>query len=236
MKITKAELQEMIKESIYVEMVSLAQEQKQLAEYFNIYLEETPFLQEHRNLKSKEALLEFFGPFKRLKTADLAKMSQDKETKAAGKAASGEKRKYANLAKATEGARKKLSSLKLTDVAAMEVALEAYVESLVDLYQGMKGADLDANLKSQLSKPFAAAAYTLQNLSTSLADAANDLFSAVPRSSGVYSAGQEAADIETQQKSFMRTPGQQLKQAAKDVWAGLGGPPGGGTRGGPPPA
>jgi len=218
MKIKKSQLRKMVRETIYEETTSLAHEQKQLAEYVDLYLEETPFLQEHRKINSRKALLEFFGPFKKLGVKDLEKMGREKETRVTKQAGAQATKKLAGLVKSTEAARKKLASTKLTNVAAMQVGLESYVERLIDLYQAIKGEEVDASLQTKLSKPFAVAAYTLQSLSASLTDAANDLFSAVPKSSGVYSAGREAQSIEKQQQSFMMTPAQRVGQAAKDVW------------------
>lgn len=211
MKLKKSELRKMVREAVQNEVVSIAREQKNLSECVKVYLEEAPFLAEHKEINSRKALLEFFGPFKRLKTADIEKMGKEKDVK-----------QLVGLAKDAEKARKGLGSIKLTNVNAVEIALENYIEKLTDLWSGLREAEVDEQLKSKLSKPFAAAAYTLQSLSASLADAANDLFSAVPRASGVYSAGREAGEIESSLKAAMKGPGDVARDIASLGASGMG--------------
>lgn len=222
MKIKKSQLRRMIKESVKVQTLAIAFEQKQTAHYAMVCLHNTPFLKEHKKLKSKKQLLEFFGPFKKLGVSDLEKMSQKKDVETKSRSQSKDTQVIKKMANEAEAARKQLASTKLTDVTTVQKVLNLYIDKLQDLFELQKVADLDPQTKEQISKPFAAAAFTLQNLSQSLSDAADKLFQAVPRDSGVYSAGREAADIEKAQKSFMMGPGQRLAQMGKDVWSGAG--------------
>lgn len=233
MKIKKSQLRKMIKESVQEQSTKIAFEQKKTAHYAMVCLHNLPYLKEHKDLKSRKQLLEFFGPFKKLGVADLEKMGQEKETKAKAQAQAKDVKVIMKVAGEAEAARKQLAQAKLTDVASVEKALNNYVDRLHDLFELQKVADLDPKTKEQISKPFAAAAYTLQNLSQSLSDAADKLFQAVPRGSGIYSAGREAQDIEQAQKSFMMGPGQRLRQMGRDV-LGMGGRGMGVGRGRPP--
>lgn len=226
-KISKAQLQKMIKESVQGQVGSIACEQKRVAAYARICVAKTPFLREHRNLKNKKSLLEFFGPFKKLNPEDLEKMGKEKEQKTKSKDKSKDIKVLSKMAKEVEQSRKKLGSINLTNVSEIDKTLDDYINKLYDLYELQQVVDLDQNEKEQIGKPFAAAAYTLQNLSKTLNKAANKLFQAVPKGSGLYSAGKEAADIEKATKAFMMGPGERLKQAGKDVWSGMSGPPGG---------
>jgi len=221
MKIKKSQLRKLVSESVKRESTSIALEQKQAAHYALVCLYNTPFLKEHKKINSKKQLLEFFGPFKKLGVQDLERMGKEKGEKAQAKAQQRDTRAVMQMAKGVEKARKNLAATKLTDVRAVEQALNSYIDQLYDLYELQKVAEVDSATKEELSKPFAAAAYTLQSLSQSLNDAADKLFQAVPRGSGVYSAGREAADIEKAQKSFMMGPGQRLVQMGKDI-GGLG--------------
>lgn len=227
MKVKMSQLRNLIKESVQEQIVELAQSQKQLSTYAKICVRKTPFLYEHKNIKSKANLMEFFGPFKKLGVKDLEKMGQEKETKTKEKTQKKDISTMLQMSKEVESARKQLASTKITDVNSIDKALEQYVDKLYDLYQLQQVADLDPTTKAQISKPFAVAAFTLQNLSQSLSDAANKLFQAVPKESGLYSAGREASEIEKATQAFMSGPGGRLKQMGKDVWAGLSGPGGG---------
>lgn len=211
MKIKKSELRKMVREAVRNEVLTIAKEQKNLSECVKVYLKEAPFLTEHKKINSRKALLEFFGPFKRLKTTDIEKMGKEKGVK-----------QLMGLAKDTEKARKGLGSIKLTNVNAIEVALENYIEKLTSLWGGLQKTEIDEQLKSKLSKPFAAAAYMLQNLSALLADAANDLFRSVPRATGVYSAGQEANEIENSLKAAMKSPGDIARDIVSLGASGIG--------------
>ena len=222
MKIKKSQLRQMIRESVKRESVSLACEQKQVAHYAQVCLHNTPFLKEYKNVKTKGQLKEFFGPFKKLGVQDLEKMGQGKAEKKKAADKSKMVKSLMGQVKAVEKARKNVAGAKLSDVGSVSAALDAYVNELVDLFAAQQGLDLEAAEKAAVSKPFVAAAYTLQNLSRALNDAAENLFSSVPKSSGVYSAGREAADIEKAQKKFMRGPAQQMAAMAKDVWDSSG--------------
>lgn len=222
MKIKKSQLRNLIRESVKREAVSLACEQKQSAHYALVCLHNTPFLKEYKNVRSKEQLKEFFGPFKKLGVQDLEKMGQEKDEKAKASEKSKMMKSLMGQVKQVEKARKKLASAKLSDVGSVNAALDQYVNELIDLYAAQHGLDLDGQEQAAVSKPFVAAAYTLQGLSNALNDAAQELFSSVPKSSGVYSAGREAADIEKAQKKFVRGPGQQMASMAKDIFS-LGG-------------
>jgi hypothetical protein len=196
MKITKSQLREMVKEAVYKEVETISKENKRIAENIEQYFEQAPFLKEYKTITDKKKLLEFFGPFKKMSVSDLERKGKEKETKL-----------IAPFLKDIEEARKQLAGVKLTNPSQVQIALETYVEKLVDLYQVLPTVDLDPATKAQASKPFAVAAYTLQSLSKSLTDAAEDLFSAVPRSSDVYSAGKAAGEDESALRKSMKSAG-----------------------------
>lgn len=230
MKLKKSQLRAMIKEAVHKEVLSTSKESKHLAECIKIYLDEAPFLKEYKTIETKEQLVEFFGPFKKLGVADLEKMSQQKDVAAKSAAQKKDAQLIGSFLKDVEAARKQLSSLKLTDTNSVQAALDNYVNKLIDLHQVLPTVDLDPKSKAEVSKPFAVAAYTLQNLSKALAKSAEELFSAVPRSDSVYAAGQEAQDIEQSLKASMKTPAQMLGTMFSGVGRGMsigrGRPPG----------
>lgn len=218
MKLKKSQLRSMVKEAVYREVLTTSKESKHLAECVKIYLEEAPFFKEYKNIETKEQLMEFFGPFKKLGVADLEKMSQDKDVATKAATQKGDAQKIGAFLKDVESARKQLSSLKLTDTGSVQSALDNYVSKLIDLHQVLPTVDLDPKSKAAVSKPFAVAAYTLQHLSKALANSAEELFSAIPRSDSVYAAGKEAQDIEQAFKSSLKTPGQHIS----DIFSGPG--------------
>lgn len=222
MKLKKSQLRSMIKEAVHQEVLSTSKESKHLSECIKIYLDEAPFLKEYKSIKTKEQLVEFFGPFKKLGVSDLEKMSQQKDVAAKAAAQKKDSQLIGAFLKDVEAARKQLSSLKLTDTGSLQAALDNYVNKLIDLYQVLPTVDLDPKSKAAVSKPFAVAAFTLQNLSKALAKSAEELFSAIPRSDSVYAAGREAQDFEQSFQSSLKTPGQMVRDMLSGVGRGMG--------------
>lgn len=200
-KITRTQLREMIKEALYKEMYNLAAGQKKLSEKIQFVVTKAP-LKEYKQINSKNSLLEFIGPFKKFSTEDLSSMPNQKEVK-----------QLFSIAKEAEKARKELSTVKVTNLNALDEALTKYVDKLIALWNGIRIAEVTGNVKGQLSKPFATAIYTLKSISEILSDASNELFASVPKSTGVYSAGKEQHEIEDVLAATKKTP----KQIAKDL-------------------
>jgi hypothetical protein len=222
LKIKKSVLQGLIKEAIKQEVVCLQSEQKEIAHYASSLVEQVSFLSEHKNIKTKEQLLEFFGPFKKLGVADLEKISQKK---AADTKAKDSKQVTSFLTKsiaAVEKARKALAATSVTDIASVESKLNDYVTKLADLHD-VAGMAVDEKQMDTVSKPFAVAAYTLQKLSSTLSDAAEKLFSAVPRNDRIYDLGNEAGEVEAGANKFLLKPGGALRQMARNALTGIGG-------------
>lgn len=219
-KLTTEELKKIVSEAAYMEMLSIAKDQLRLAETAQAYTAKVHFLKEYKEVNSKKRLLEFFGPFKKLKTADLASMSS-----------AGSNKRIAQKVKAAEVGRKRLAASNINNIPAFESAFEGYIDALVELYKdiGTSGEDVDERLKAQAKKMFGTAAFTLQTLQSSLARAANELFSKVPRSSGLYGDA-DAEDFQARTKSFMQSPAQALGSMASRALAGAGGTSGRGGR------
>ena len=212
LRLTTEQLRKFITEAALKEIHFIASEQKRLSESTSSYLKKLAPLKEYAHLKDKKALLEFFGPFKKLSVDDLRGMSQG-----------GAAKTVMTKLKAVDTNRKRLSSVKLSDVSAVEDALDSYVNSLLALWVDAKKAS-NEKITAQAKKAFGAAAFILQSLQSTLMKASNTLFTKVPMSSGMF-ASADAEDLSHRKGKIMQTPGQQAAGVARAVASGAG--PGG---------
>jgi len=216
LRLTTEQLRKFITEAALKEIRFIASEQKRLSESSSSYLKKLAPLKEYAHLDNKKALLEFFGPFKKLSVDDLRGMSQG-----------GAAQAVVTKLKAVDANRKRLSTVKLSDVSAVEDALESYVNSLLALWGDAKKAS-NEKITAQAKKAFGAAAFVLQSLQSALMKASNTLFTKVPMSSGMF-ASADAEDLSHRRGKIMQTPGQQAAGVARAVTSG-GGPGGPGIR------
>lgn len=221
LKIKKSVLQNVIKEAIAQEAASIQKEQKEISRYATRLVEQVSFLSEHKNINSEEALKEFFGPFKKLGVSDLEKMNTAKTDTQRKKDVKQVSSHLAKTVSEVEKARKALASTSVTDVGSIETKLNDYVTKLADLHD-VVGMATDEKELEQASKPFAVAAFTLQKLSSALADASEKLFTAVPRNDRVYSLGKDADEVDNASSKFLLKPGGALRQMARSALSGAG--------------
>jgi len=221
LKIKKSVLQNVIKEAIAQEVVSIQKEQKEISRYAASLVEQVSFLSEHKNINSDEALKEFFGPFKKLGVSDLEKLGASNRDAQRQKDTKQVSSHLAKTVSEVEKARKALAATNITDVSSIEAKLNDYVTKLAELHD-VVGMATDEKQLEHASKPFAVAAFTLQKLSSALADASEKLFTAVPRNDRVYSLGKEAEEVESGASKFLLKPGGALRQMARSALSGAG--------------